>query len=194
MREDDQWYGLQLEGAILEDEGIVTDENWQYPLMGAKGLGIHDAMLGYGRSKGRPSTSKKNETHSEAIEIVRFMRKGWWWNTLLMFMPSESFCTDRQTARLGKRWCQDDDDDDVCKPKIHLKCRCPSLGRHTFKPLQLCKYEACVLPHCLWTGTQFPLGDDYYMLSISPSDDSFMPSLGVHELLSFLAECEQISV
>lgn len=100
-----------------------------------------------------------------------------------------------QTARLGKRWCQDDDDDDdVCKPKIHLKCRCPSLGRHTFKPLQLCKYEACVLPHCLWTGTQFPLGDDYYMLSISPSDDSFMPSLGVHELLSFLAECEQISV
>jgi len=65
--------------------------------MGAKGLGIHDAMLGYGRSKGRPSTSKKNETHSEAIEIVRFMRKGWWWKTLLMFMPSESFCTDRQT-------------------------------------------------------------------------------------------------
>ena len=52
----------------------------------------------------------------------------------------------RQTARLGKR-CQDDDD--VRKPKIHLKCRCPSLGRHTFKPLQLCKYEACVLPHCL---------------------------------------------
>jgi hypothetical protein len=50
-------------------------------------------------AKEGPQLLRRNEIHSEAIEIVRFMRKGWWWNTLLMFMPLESFCTDRQTDR-----------------------------------------------------------------------------------------------
>ena len=47
-------------------------------------------------AKEGPQLLRENEIYSEAIEIERFMRKGWWWNTLLMFMPSESFCTDRR--------------------------------------------------------------------------------------------------
>jgi hypothetical protein len=46
--------------------------------MGAKGLGIHYAMLVMAGAKEGPQLLRKNEIYSEAIESVIFMRKGWW--------------------------------------------------------------------------------------------------------------------
>ena len=161
-----------------------------------------------GAKEGRPSTSKKKwdifrghwdrKIYEERV-VVEHIVDVYALGKLLYRQ------TDRQTARLGKRCQEDDDDDDVRKPKIHLKCRCPSLGRHTFKPLQLCKYEACVLPHCLnrdtdplrWWSLLASMGGNQHVVNFT-FRQFFYAILGcfsgAHELLSFVAECQQINV